>query len=171
MEHCAQHRRREPQPRRQKTERCALLRGRGRNRTAERERDLNELPIYKRCRSPFPGEHATHRTFRGCVAVPTLTSGQHPEVDMDCDTAGSRTPQRGKTSQKLATFRAVSACVVTTWRGNQFIIYSMKKKSWRVGSRTPQHSREPQPVLAILHGVSRRMQKTLLSIINEVKHL
>nr|DAT65936.1 MAG TPA: hypothetical protein [Caudoviricetes sp.] len=145
MEHCAQHRRREPQPRRQKTERCALLRGRGRNRTAERERDLNELPIYKRCRSSFPGEHATHRTFRGRVAVPTLTSGQQPEVDMDCDTAGSRTPQRGKTSQKLATLRAVSACVVTTWRGKINSYYSMKKKSWRVGNRTPQHSREPQP--------------------------
>lgn len=177
MEHCAQHSSRETQPRRQKTERCALLRGHGRNRTAERERDLNELPIYKRCHTPFPGEHATHRTFRGRVAVPTLTSGQQPvtfyldTMKPFCDTAGSRTPQRGKTSPKLATLRAVSACVVTTWRGNQFIIYSMKKKSWRVGSRTPQHSREPQPVLAILHGVSRRMQKTLLSIINEVKHL
>lgn len=146
MEHCAQHRRREPQPRRQKTERCALLRGRGRNRTAERERDLNELPIYKRCRSPFPGEHATHRTFRGRVAVPTLTSGQQPEVDMDCDTAGSRTPQRGKTSQKLATLRAVSACVVTTWRGKSIHNLFNEKKSWRVGSRTPQHSREPQPL-------------------------
>lgn len=62
-----------------------------------------------------------------------------------CDTAGSRTPQRGKTSQKLATLRAVSACVVTTWRGKINSYYSIKKKSWRVGSRTPQHSREPQP--------------------------
>lgn len=88
-----------------------------------------------------------------------------------CDTAGSRTPQRGKTSQKLATLRAVSACVVTTWRGKSIHNLFNEKKSWRVGSRTPQHSREPQPVLAILHGVSRRMQKTLLSIINEVKHL
>ena len=146
MEHCAQHRRGETQPRRQKTERCALLRGHGRNRTAERERDLNELPIYKRCRSPFPGEHATHRTFRGRVAVPTLTSGQQPEVDMDCDTAGSRTPQRGKTSQKLATLRAVSACVVTTWRGKSIHKLFNEKKSRRVGSRTPQHSREPQPL-------------------------
>ena len=143
MEHCAQHRRREPQPRRQKTERCALLRGRERNRTAERERDLNELPIYKRCRSPFPGEHATHRTFRGRVAVPTLTSGQQPEVDMDCDTAGSRTPQRGKTSQKLATLRAVSACVVTTWRGKINSYYSMKKNrgEWGIEPRSTQESR------------------------------
>lgn len=143
MEHCAQHRRRETQPRRQKTERCALLRGHGRNRTAERERDLNELPIYKRCRSPFPGEHATHRTFRGRVAVPTLTSGQQPEVDMDCDTAGSRTPQRGKTSQKLATLRAVSACVVTTWRGKINSYYSMKKNrgEWGVEPRSTQESR------------------------------
>lgn len=142
MEHCAQHRRRETQPRRQKTERCALLRGRGRNRTAERERDLNELPIYKRCSSPFPDEHATHRTFRGRVAVPTLTSGQQPEVDMDCDTAGSRTPQRGKTSQKLATLRAVSACVVTTWRGKS-IHNSMKKNrgEWGVEPRSTQESR------------------------------
>lgn len=145
MEHCAQHSRREPQPRRQKTERCALLRGRGRNRTAERERDLNELPIYKRCRSPCPGEHATHRTFRGRVAVPTLTSGQQPEVVMDCDTAGSRTPQRGKTSQKtrFPSCRVRVRCHNVA-RENQFILLN-EKKSWRVGNRTPQHSREPQP--------------------------
>lgn len=139
MEHCAQHRRREPQPRRQKTERCALLRGHGRNRTAERERDLNELPIYKRCRSPFPGEHATHRTFRGRVAVPTLTSGQQPEVDMDCDTAGSRTPRREKNIQKKPrhSFRAVSACVVTTWRGKSIHNLFNEKKIVASGESNP----------------------------------
>ena len=95
------------------------------------------------CRSPRPGEHATPRTFRGRVAVPTLTSGRQPEVDMDCDTAGSRTPQRGKTSQKLATLRAVSACVVTTWRGKINSYYSMKKNrgEWGVEPRSTQESR------------------------------
>lgn len=148
MEHCAQHRRREPQPRRQKTERCALLRGRGRNRTAERERDLNELPIYKRCRSSFPGEHATHRTFRGRVAVPTLTSGQQPEVDMHCDTAGSRTPQRGKNIRKSLAIPFVPCPRALSQRGAVNSIHELfnEKKSWRVGSRTPQHSREPQPL-------------------------
>lgn len=149
MEHCAQHRRREPQPRRQKTERCALLRGRGRNRTAKGERDLNELPIYKRCRSPFPGEHATHRTFRGRVAVPTLTSGQQPvtfyldTMKPFCDTAGSRTLQRGKTSQKLATLRAVSACVVTTWRGKSIhnLFNEKNRGEWGVEPRSTQESR------------------------------
>ena len=145
MEHCAQHRRREPQPRRQKTERCALLRGRERNRTAERERDLNELPIYKRCRSPFPGEHATHRTFRGRVAVPTLTSGQQSEVDMDCDTAGSRTPRRGKNIRKSLAIPFVPCPRALSQRGagNQFIIYSMKKNrgEWGVEPRSTQESR------------------------------
>ena len=54
------------------------------------------------CRSPCPGEHATPRTFRGRVAVPTLTSGQQPVVKPKSNmkhsrgTAGSRTPRRGK---------------------------------------------------------------------------
>ena len=132
MEHCAQHRRREPQPRRQKTERCALLRGRERNRTAERERDLNELPIYKRCRSPFPGEHATHRTFRGRVAVPTLTSGQQSEVDMDCDTAGSRTPRRGKNIRKSLAIPFVPCPRALSQRGaGKFNYKLMNRKSRR----------------------------------------
>lgn len=59
-----------------------------------------------------------------------------------CDTAGSRTPQRGKTSQKLATLRAMSACVVTTWRGKS-IHNSMKKNrgEWGVEPRSTQESR------------------------------
>lgn len=51
----------------------------------------------------------------------------------------------------------------------------MKKNRGERWSRTTEtdNSKKPptQPVLAILHGVSRRMQETLLSIINEVKHL
>ena len=87
---------------------------------------------------------------------------------MLCDTAGSRTPRQGKNIQKKPrhSFRAVSACVVTTWRGEiQFIIYTMKKNRGERWSRTTEtdNSKKPptQPVLAILHGVSRRMQETL----------
>ena len=146
MEHCAQHRRREPQPRRQKTERCALLRGHGRNRTAERERDLNELPIYKRCRSPFPGEHATHRTFRGRVAVPTLTSGQQPEVDWTVTRRGVEPRSEEKHRKNSLPF--VPCPRALSQRGAVNSIHELfnEKKSWRVGSRTPQHSREPQPL-------------------------
>ena len=86
------------------------------------------------------------------------------------DTAGSRTPRRGKNIQKKPrhSFRAVSACVVTTWRGEiQFIIYTMKKIAASGGVEPPLTEKKgvkqppTQPVLAILHGVSRRMQETL----------
>ena len=162
MEHCAQHRRRETQPRRQKTERCALLRGRGRNRTAERERDLNELPIYKRCRSPFPGEHATHRTFRGRVAVPTLTSGQQPEVDMDCVTRRGVEPRSEEKHRKNSLpFVPCPRALSQRGAGNQFISYSMKKIA-ASGESNPAALKRAATALAILHGVSRRMQETLL---------
>lgn len=144
MEHCAQHRRRETQPRRQKTERCALLRGRGRNRTAERERDLNELPIYKRCCSPCPGEHATHRTFRGRVAVPTLTSGQQPEIDMDCVTRRGVEPRSEEKHRKNSLpFVPCPRALSQRGAGNQFISYSMKKNrgEWGVEPRSTQESR------------------------------
>lgn len=97
------------------------------------------------CRSPRPGEHATPRTFRGRVAVPTLTSGQQPEVDMDCDTAGSRTPQRGKNIRKSLAIPFVPCPRALSQRGagNQFIIYSMKKNrgEWGVEPRSTQESR------------------------------
>ena len=148
MEHCAQHRRREPQPQRQKTERCALLRGHGRNRTAKGERDLNELPNYIQAVSLSLSGRTCDASH---IPRPCGCSDSHERATAGgryglCDTAGSRTPQRGKTSQKLATLRAVSACVVTTWRGKSIHKLFNEKKSRRVGSRTPQHSRESQPL-------------------------
>lgn len=102
------------------------------------------------CRSPFPCENATLCTLRGRVAVSTLTSGQQPEVIMDnktCGTSGNRTPRRRWNWQHTIspTFRAVSACVVTTWRGEiQFIIYTMKKNRGERWSRTTEGRNESQ---------------------------
>ena len=84
------------------------------------------------------------------------------------DTAGSRTPRRGKNIQKKPrhSFRAVSACVVTTWRGKS-ILTNEQKIAASGGVEPPLTEKKgvkqppTQPVLAILHGVSRRMQETL----------
>ena len=65
-------------------------------------------------------------TLRGRVAVSTLTSGQQPEVNIESKNTlwhvGESNPEASRWKDELAktlavSFRAVSACVVTTWRG------------------------------------------------------
>lgn len=101
------------------------------------------------CRSPFPCENATLCTLRGRVAVSTLTSGQQPEVIMDnktCGTSGNRTPRRRWNWQhtKSPTFRAVSACVVTTWRGKLNSYSNEQKNRGERWSRTTEGRNESQ---------------------------
>ena len=83
------------------------------------------------------------------MAVSTLTSGQQPEVIMDnktCGTSGIRTPRRRWNWQhtKSPTFRAVSACVVTTWRGKLNSYSNEQKNRGERWSRTTEGRNESQ---------------------------
>ena len=97
--------------------------------------------------SPSPSEHATPRTFRGRVAVPALTSGQQPEVVMDCGTAGSRTPRRGEkiTKRPLEPFVPCPRALSQRGAGLQIdIITIMNSRCGERWNRTTEGRNESQ---------------------------
>ena len=95
--------------------------------------------------SPSPSEYATPRTFRGRVAVSTLTSGQQPEVIMEnktCGTSGNRTPRRGKIQKNLACLSCrVRVRCHNVARGKIIITYNHRGERW---SRTTEGRNESQ---------------------------
>lgn len=143
MEHCAQHSRRGPQPRRQKTERCALLRGRGRNRTAERERDLNELLYTSGVALPVRANMQRIARSAAVWLFRLSRAGNSRRLIWTVTRRGVEPRSEEKHRKNSLPFVPCPRALSQRGAGNQFIIYSMKKNrgEWGVEPRSTQESR------------------------------